>query len=312
MTTYRILSLDGGGIRGLLTTVLLERLQEAVPGWLDRVDLLAGTSTGGIIALGLAYGLSPRTLRNLYYEKGPEIFADSVLDDIADMGRLLGAEYNLGPLETILRQVVGDTRLGELRRRVLISAFDLDNDGADGTRRWKAKFFHNFPGSDSDGDMPAYKVALYTSAAPTYFPTVDGYVDGGVAANNPSLAAVAQTQDRRAVIEPRPALGEIALLSLGTGILNQYIAGDNLDWGYAQWARPLVNILLSSSMGVTDYQCRQLLDEKYHRLSPELPRPISMDGWRYRRELIQVAERAELQPTVEWLRRQWVAHGPLT
>lgn len=306
MTTYRILSLDGGGIRGLLTTVLLERLQEAAPGWLDRVDLLAGTSTGGILALGLAYGLSPRTLRNLYYEKGPQIFADTVLDDIADVGRLLGAEYSPEPLERILRQVIGDTRLGELPRKVLISAFDLDNEGADGQRRWKAKFFHHFPGSDSDGEMPAYKVALYTSAAPTYFPTADGYIDGGVAANNPALAAVAQTQDRRSLVEPRPALDEIVLLSLGTGILNQYIAGDTLDWGYAQWAQPLVSILLNSSMGVTDYQCRQLLGEKYHRLSPLLPRPISIDGWRYRRELIQVGERADLQPAIDWLRQYWI------
>jgi hypothetical protein len=306
VTTYRILSLDGGGIRGLLTTVLLERLQEAVPGWLDQVELLAGTSTGGIIALGLAYGLSPRTLRNLYYEKGPQIFADTLLDDIADVGRLLGAEYSLGPLESLLRQVIGDTRLSELPRKVLISAFDLDNEATDGQRRWKAKFFHNFPGSDSDGEMPVYKVALYTSAAPTYFPAVDGYIDGGVAANNPALAAVAQTQDRRSELEPRPALGEIVLLSLGTGILNQYVAGGELDWGYAQWARPLVNIMLNSSTGVTDFQCRQLLDERYHRLSPVLPRPIGMDGWRHRRELIQVGERTELQPTIEWLRQHWI------
>ena len=68
MGHYRILSIDGGGIRGLFTCVVLQRLEEEVPGWLDRVDLIAGTSTGGIMALGLAYGLSPTTLRNLYYE----------------------------------------------------------------------------------------------------------------------------------------------------------------------------------------------------------------------------------------------------
>jgi patatin-like phospholipase/acyl hydrolase len=298
--------MDGGGIRGLLTTVILHRLQAALPGWLEQVDLLAGTSTGGIIALGLAYGLTPLTLRNLYYEKGPHIFADTALDDIADVGRLLGAEYDIEPLEAALHEIVGDTRLDELPRKVLISAFDLDNEGPEGARHWKAKFFHNFPGSDSDGARLAYQVALYTSAAPTYFPVVDGYVDGGVVANNPALAAVAQTQDQRSLIEPRPALGDIVLLSLGTGILNQYVAGDVLDWGYAQWARPLVNILLNGGTGVTDFQCRQLLDEKYHRVLPVLPRPIAMDGWRYRRELVQVGEQVDLQPTIEWLDKYWV------
>ena len=71
---YRILALDGGGIRGLLTAILLERLEKAVPGWLDRVDFLAGTSTGGILALGLAHGVSPSRLRELYEREGPRDF----------------------------------------------------------------------------------------------------------------------------------------------------------------------------------------------------------------------------------------------
>ena len=77
----RILSFDGGGIRGLLSLVVLERLDAEVPGWLDSVDLLAGTSTGGTIALGLAHGVPVPTLRALYEDKGPKIFDDSWLDD---------------------------------------------------------------------------------------------------------------------------------------------------------------------------------------------------------------------------------------
>lgn len=76
MATYRIVSFDGGGIRGLLTTTVLERLDVALPGWLDRAQLLAGNSTGGIIALGLASGLSAASLSRLYYDKGPVIFGE--------------------------------------------------------------------------------------------------------------------------------------------------------------------------------------------------------------------------------------------
>ena len=86
MASYNILSLDGGGIRGLLTAIILERLNLTNPGWLDKVDLLAGTSTGGIIALGLANGLTPTQLRNLYQKKGEKIFDDSWLDDLKDIG----------------------------------------------------------------------------------------------------------------------------------------------------------------------------------------------------------------------------------
>ena len=79
MSSYRILSLDGGGIRGLLTTILLQRIGEKLESdsWLQKTDLLAGTSTGGLIALGLAKGLSLPELRSLYEDKGDQIFDDS-------------------------------------------------------------------------------------------------------------------------------------------------------------------------------------------------------------------------------------------
>jgi patatin-like phospholipase/acyl hydrolase len=86
MDNYRILSLDGGGIRGLLSAVILERLERLAPGWLDQVDLIAGTSTGGILALGLAHGVQPAELRKLYFEKGKKIFDDSWIDNLVDLG----------------------------------------------------------------------------------------------------------------------------------------------------------------------------------------------------------------------------------
>ena len=90
--------------------------------------------------------------------------------------------------ELQLKNVLGSTLLGDLGKNVLVPAFDLDNESKDKTRRcWKPKFFHNFKGRDSDRDVSAYKVALYTSAAPTYFPSVDGYIDGGVVCLHPAI-----------------------------------------------------------------------------------------------------------------------------
>ncbi|MBP7829844.1 MAG: patatin-like phospholipase family protein [Kiritimatiellae bacterium] len=304
---YRILSLDGGGIRGLLAAILLERLEQAVPGWLERVELLAGTSTGGILALGLAHGLSPSDLRELYEKKGREIFDDSWLDDLRDLGRLVGAEYGNRNLARELTRLFGDTRLEDLEKRVLIPAFDLDNEKPDpGQRSWAPKFFHNFSGPDSDGAQPVWKVALYTSAAPAYFPSVDGYIDGGVAANNPAMAALAQTRDRRAFARP-PPLDSVVLLSMGTGRSLMRIEGKNLNWGYAQWARPILDILGEGLTGVADYQCRQMLAERYHRLAPVFPagERFPLDGVKRIPDLVAFAGGVDLSSAIAWLRRAW-------
>lgn len=101
---YRIVSFDGGGIRGLLTTTVLERLDAAVPGWLDRAQLLAGNSTGGIIALGLASGLNAASLSRLYYDKGPVIFDDSWMDNLRDILVAYGRAYDIDATVAWLQQ----------------------------------------------------------------------------------------------------------------------------------------------------------------------------------------------------------------
>src|SRR3990167_4214869 len=125
MAIFRILSLDGGGVRGLLSATLLDQLEQRVPGWLHNVDMIAGTSTGGIIACGLGHGLTPADVCRFYYERMPKIFAESLLDDITDAGGLIGAQYSLKNLRRELKKVFGDTRLGQLRCRVVIPSFDL-------------------------------------------------------------------------------------------------------------------------------------------------------------------------------------------
>lgn len=278
MAAYRILALDGGGMKGLFTAVLLDRLVARKPDFLERTDLIAGTSTGGILALGLAAGKSPADLAALYRRDGRRIFDDSPFDDLVDLGRAIGADYDGRGLARVLRREFGGLSLGQLDRRVLIPTFDLDAP-AEGRRprMWKPKFFHNFPGSDSDRGESVVDVAMRTSAAPTYFPSRDGYIDGGVVANNPSMAALAQALDSRAAGR---RLDEIVLLSLGTGTEPKYIRGRRKNWGWGQWARPLISIMISGTMGVADYQCRQLLGDRYRRVDPYLDRGIDLDDTR--------------------------------
>jgi len=300
---YRILSIDGGGIRGVYAAALLDRLAAALPAFLDHVDLIAGTSTGGIIALGLADGLAPSALVKLYKDNADKIFDDSWLDDLKDLGGLSGADYDNGQLRDVLKGVFKRKKLAGLGKRVLVPAFDLDNGKVRAkARMWKPKFFHNLPGPDSDGSESVVDVALRTSAAPTYFPSYQGYIDGGVVANNPSMAALAQALDDDAANQP---LKNIRLFSVGTGLNPTYIEGQELDWGFAQWAKPLITLMIDGVMGVADYQCAHLLDEHYHRLAPVLPEAIALDDVDKIDDLIRYARAVDLTDTLAWLREHF-------
>ena len=310
MSKYRVLTIDGGGIRGLVTTVLLQRLV-AHPGFenlLDSVDFVAGTSTGGLIALGIAQQIDLADIRDVYVNKGPKIFDDSWLDDLIDVGKLRGADYDIKPLRRELKKLLGKATLGQLKKHVLITAFDLDNEDPDPTSRsWKPKLFHNFTGPNNDQNQLAYKVCLYSSAAPTYFPSVDGFIDGSVYATNPSMCALAQTQDQRH--KPTPSLENVVLLSLGTGITLQYVKGRSHDWGYVQWIKPLVSLMLEGTAGIADYQCRQILNTRYHRLAPVFPPGISvkMDDVKKIPYMIEFAESVSIEGTIAWLNEHWSA-----
>lgn len=302
MSYYRILSMDGGGIRGLITAIILERLEQAHPGFLAQIDLFAGTSTGGLLALGLAAGKSPSECRRIYETQGNRAFKDSLWDNVRDLGNLIGAQYSLAPLKEELEAEFHTLTLADLQKRVLVSSFDLDNRLRDKTRyrTWKPKFFHNFPGPDSDGTESVVDVAIYTAAAPTYFPTYHGYIDGGVVAGNPSVCALAQA------LEPDTGgqkLEDVVLLSVSTGHNPHYLEVQDADWGLAQWAPHLVTLVMEGSAGLADYQCCQFLGQRYLRLDPLLSTPIEMDEIARIPQLQQIAMQYNLDEAVDWVDR---------
>ncbi|WP_309684589.1 patatin-like phospholipase family protein [Polaromonas sp.] len=308
---YKILSLDGGGLRGLITARMLQRLnaEPAIAGWLDQVDLIAGTSTGGILALGLAAGKTPQQIADLYKIKGPDIFDDSLLDDVLDLGRTIGAEYSSKTLKKELRSIFGNTTLAQLGKKVVIPTFDLDNEATGRNERtWKPKIFHNFSGADTDGEFLAADIALYTSSAPTYFPSADGYIDGGVFANNPSVVALVQAISRRNKPAERARIDDVVLLSVGTGKTLNYIKGKSLDWGYAQWVKPLMNILMDGVAGIADYQSSQLLGDSYKRLQIifDETESIPLDAVDKLDRMDQIGSSVVLTDTIEWIQTQWV------
>jgi patatin-like phospholipase/acyl hydrolase len=288
---YKILSIDGGGIRGIIPARVLERLETHVPGIVQEFDLYAGSSTGAVLAAGFASGFDPRFMRQMYQGFGEQVFADSIWDDLRDLKYILGADYSIDNLKALLERVIGETTLGDLEKKVLIATFDLKDESRD-PPRWKPKFFHNYPDSRGDSQERLVDVVIRSAAAPIYFPIYQGYIDGGVSAINPSMCALAQAFNEGFL--------DLRLLSLGTGNNPRWLDEQNGDWGVYQWGLNLVNLVMDGGSEVADYQCRQILKEQYFRLQPQLLKPIGMDEWRSTNELIEIADAIDLEPILAW------------
>ena len=209
---FHILSLDGGGIKGIFTAAILaglERQYLAGSSVADYFDLVVGTSTGGIIALGLAAGVPAADLLSLYQNQGREIFPPR-FRALRKIGRYFHAAYKRHPLDRILDGVLGDRQLRDARCRLCVPSLDGRHGDV-----YVFKTPHH-PDYKRDGDELMTKVAAATSAAPTYFKPLrrDGYIfaDGGVWANNPIMIGLVEALS---AFSTRRA--DISILSIGCG-----------------------------------------------------------------------------------------------
>lgn len=178
-----------------------------------------------------------------------------------------------------------------------IPAFDLKTESTPDNESWQPHFFHNFDAwpYNPDKAVLASDMAVRSSAAPTFFPTYQGFCDGGVACNSPALSAVAQAMGSFAV-----ELSDIHVLSVGSSTI-RYLNGQALNWGGLKWLTPIISIFKDAQVMVTDFQCRQMLGDHYHRLAPRIPE-IDMDDLSKRGELVEWAEEFDLGACEEFVR----------
>lgn len=243
---FRILSIDGGGIRGIFPACFLADLEAelSVRGYdktkiCDHFDLICGTSTGGIIAIALTLGISARTIYDLYFTNAKKIFHKK-----AHFFRsLIRARYQRDVLEELIRKTFqlpdgSDARLEDCRTRVCIPVYDLvQGKPAVLKSRHHQVFVHDY-------HIPAYQAAMATAAAPTYFDPYCGVypgpggrrqkltnkVDGGVFANNPTLIGMVEAMKASGA-----ALKDIKVLSIGTGHQKFADSGTRKHWGLGYW-----------------------------------------------------------------------------
>jgi uncharacterized protein len=295
--TYRVLSLDGGGVHGLLTVRLLQQIEEA-SGFLQCVNVFAGTSAGAIIALVLASSRPNQRRQRL--DDCARFFSNPELIDNTPIGyaRALAGNaplYSGVAWETGVRELLacGEKRLRDLHTKVLIPAFELDNHKHH--PNWRPRIFHNFPDKQDSaidptddewfahggGDQFVDDVALRSSAAPMITPVYQGFVDGGIFANNPSMCAVALVQhDDDGNEGAEDIFDRMSLVSIGTGQKRGYMSSDPRrtdQWGWFKWLLDpdhpfaLLDILFDCGTEVVDFQCRHLLGpDHYFRIDPPL------------------------------------------
>jgi patatin-like phospholipase/acyl hydrolase len=263
----RVLAIDGGGIRGLIPALVLAEVERRSGRRTHELfDLIAGTSTGGILACALCAPdpLPAEQLVALYEEEGPDIFDRSVWQRIRSAEGLLDEKYDSAALDRALERFLEDKRLAQTKPDLIVPTYDMSEPGPYFFKTSKAR-------EDPAEDFPLSVVARATSAAPTYFEPLPvgerALVDGGVFAVNPAMSAYAEVQR----FDPR---AEVVLLSLGTGERTRRRRfADIEDWGLVEWARPILDVVFDGISDAVDYQLRHALAEgRYWRLQVELSR----------------------------------------
>lgn len=271
----RVLSIDGGGIRGLIPAMVIAEIERRT----DRsayqlFDLIAGTSTGGILAMGLvAPGPEGKPAYAgvdgvaLYEEFGPTIFHRSKRDIVHSLGGVLHERYHAESLEGLLKERFGELRLSDALTDVLVASYEISRSETWLFRSRQAK-------EDGAYDFRMWEAVRSTTAAPTFFepfqvkdPTgrEHVFVDGAVYANSPGLLAFGE-------IERHYFGHDILVASLGAGGMTRMFDYDEVkEWGAAHWARPMFEIVLDGAAETCQRVMGELLGpERYFRFQQEL------------------------------------------
>lgn len=291
MGLIRILSLDGGGVRGIIPSEILITLEELFKKHsgrknariADYFDLIAGTSSGGILTAiylcpdksnGVRPRFSAEEAANIFEENCSVAFSKKMIHGLTSVFGLAGPRYSAKNIEKCFNYYLGDIKLSELLKPCVITAYDI--------KSCKAVIFNQVSArKDKSRDFFIRDVVRATSSVPVYFPVAnikslsDTYynlADGGIFANNPALCAYAESAKLKGGLDAK----NIMILSIGTGgDKPHYVKGKINDWGAVKWAIPLFETLISGVSQTVDYQLRIIFDSinkpyNYLRIQPNL------------------------------------------
>lgn len=295
----RILSLDGGGIRGVFSAAALAYLEGELGRLTDHVDLVTGTSTGAIIALALGRGLSASEILASYKQAGRHVFAKPA----SMVKRAFAPGHDNKALREWLTAIFGDATLSQSRVPLTIPTYDASTGEP---RVWKSDHHSDLHGG---GSLRMVDVALASSAAPTYLPAVQvegrgSYLDGGLWANNPSLVAVTE-----ALRYLQSSIDRVRLVSIGTGRSPAwYKHREIVRRGALRWGLEIVDTVLEAQSQAVHNQVGLMIGEdRYVRVNVVLEREIALDDAR-EIEFLEHLGRTEGQKCLRRVRAVWQAN----
>jgi len=304
---YKILAIDGGGIRGIIPAIILTEIEKRTQKQIFSLfDLIAGSSSGGILALGLTKPrldlagsdsppvaqYSAEELLQIYLEYGAEIFYEPFWEQL--LGQLedifVQPKYSSEGREEIIKQYFGDSPLENNLKEVFVTSYDIEQripiffTNKLEKQQTKSKKFRKLCLGFTLTDA-----ALATSATPTYFApyrvssshNTNGFytlVDGGLVANNPANLAILEAQISRQENQQALNIEDILVVSLGTGSLTSVYPYDQVkNWGLLQWTKPLLNMVLDGGSEVVAGELERLFEAtnkghktSYYRFQPFL------------------------------------------
>ena len=272
---FKILSIDGGGIKGLYSSIIIEHLEKVYNcSMSDYFDLMCGTSTGGLIALALSLKKPASEISNLYINKGSEIFPYRKHRIIKQL--LWGGKYSDKNLRKNLEEVFGDAHIGDSNNLLCIPAYSLTD-----ARPWVFKFDHKENKLTRDNKARYVDVALATSAAPTYLPLCEieyydnkQFIDGGVWANNPTMVGLIEALTYFVGIDKE--YDSIQILSISSlNKTNGHPNGLNRFRSFASWATDIFDVFSIGQNSFTEYFMDSIkkidnVDVTYVRIPSEL------------------------------------------
>lgn len=303
--TFKILSLDGGGIRGVISARILQEVERQLKerkglALHEYFDLIAGTSTGSILTAGIATQKTADQLIKLYQKNGLAIFPPKKGIFLNPWQKIIdvfgGAKYPHAGLINALRQELGEVKISDIKQQIiLILAYDM--------RYRNTTFFNNFHpdiGARWYDDTPLWEICVSSSSAPTFFPPYElkpydekkfgkwsfPHIDGGVSANNPSLPAISHvmklsrannvSQDVKQTHKlDNLKFEDIAVLSIGTGRSGEPFEFEHIkNWKTLDWVQRLVDVFMEPTSEIDTTVCRQILggfeSKRYLRLEFDL------------------------------------------
>ena len=286
---FKVLTLDGGGVRGYLSVTILEKLEKALQKYFndkktigERFDLIVGTSTGGIIAAGLSIGKSASEIKQLYEKLLKKIFQPHTKG-------IIKPKYNQKILREELYNILKEKTFKDVKIDLCLTSVDISTSKP---RFFKSPYMEKF---ESRADEKIIDAVLATSAAPIYFPIVDTkysfhLADGGLVANNPTMIGITDAY------QITNDFNKIKVLSIGTGEMKTMpydIKKIKKYGGMNSWALnssfvvdailmkkkviPILEILLNAQSSLITAQANILLKNNFYRINPSLPTEMDLD-----------------------------------